>query len=321
MSLKVQQGNFRTKRPVVSPPIFLKASDLPREIRNVEILKQAEVIAGTGRARIAQRIGGIWRLHMADQSSRLKVLEVGMTVKGRAIPTYDQNPNQYRDKDGNVIETTKLTIENLPVSISDEDLLSHLKDKGVEPTSELDWANCRSIDHTLIRNWYNGDRFIFIKKPVKPLPEFSFIGKFKIFLSHQEQLTEVPCSNCLQLGHRSRRCRNAVVCLDCKAKGHRKGHPACSLKNKKDENEKPANSQIITIDKDKEEGELSDDDLYQNIDSDSESEKGFTSSNEKVLDSSKVQAQSYAKVVTNLVPEFMLGGNNEENIEKKYKAT
>ena len=203
---------------------------------------------------------------MADNDSRLRVLGVGLTVRGKAISTYDQNPHQFRDKEGNIIETTKLTIENLPVSISDNDLISHLKSKGVEPTSELDWVNCRDFDHSLKRNWFNGDRFLYIRKPTYPLPEYTFIGKFKAFLSHQEQLTQIPCSNCLEFGHRARRCRNQVVCLDCKEKGHRKGHHSCSktLIKKMPESKKS----------EKEEGELSENEetLSQDLDSDSEAE-------------------------------------------------
>ena len=232
MAARAADHVTKSKRPVVSTPLFIKVYDLPRETRNTDILKQAEVVAGFGRARVAQRIGGYWRLHMADQQARSKVLAVGLTIRGRSIHIYDQSPNYYRDEDGTLVETTKLTIENLPVSVSDDDLLSHLREKGVKPTSQLDWANCRDTDHTLKHNWYNGDRFIYIIKPSKPLPEFTFIGKFKAFLSHYEQITELPCSNCLQFGHRSRRCKNPVVCLDCNEKGHRKGHPDCPSKKK-----------------------------------------------------------------------------------------
>ena len=225
--IPASSSTTKSNRPVVSPPLFIKVTDLPRNIRNIELLKQAEIIAGPGKARIAQRIGGVWRLHMADKVSRDKVYGVQLTIRGRAIPTLDQNPNYYRDENGSLIETTKLTIENLPVSISDEDLINHLKEKGVEPISQLDWANCRDVDHTLKKNWFSGDRFIYIKKPTIPLPEFTFIGKFKAFLSHQEQLTDIPCSKCLEYGHRARRCRNEIVCHDCNEKGHRRGHPTC----------------------------------------------------------------------------------------------
>ena len=225
------RGEVRDKPLIVAPPLFLKVSDLPFDIRDIELLKQAEIIAGKGRAKVAQRLGGIWRIHMIDAEARNKVFGVGMTVRGKAIPTYDINPNFFRDKEGNVVETTKLTIENIPISIGHEDVLDHLKRLNVEPTTGFFWINCREADNSLKRDWFNGNRFIHIKKPSTPLPEFMFIGKFKAYLNHQEQVTERACTNCLEMGHRTRKCKNPTVCRDCGEKGHRSGDLRCKNPN------------------------------------------------------------------------------------------
>ena len=230
--LSAPPDKFKSKRPVVAPPVFIKASDLPRDIRNIDLLKQLEVIAGKGRAKVAQKISGLWRLHMADQEARLGVLRVGMTIRGKAIPTYDQNPNMYRDQAGNIIETTKLSIDGLPISISDEDLISQLQSMGVEFISNLEWANCRDADHSLRRGWYSGARYIYIKKPLHPLPGSIKIGHFKAFLHHQEQMAEIICSKCLEKGHKASNCKNQVVCLECKEKGHKKGDYMCPIMTK-----------------------------------------------------------------------------------------
>ena len=113
------QDRFKSKRPVTAPPLFIKASDLPRDIRNIELLKQSEIVAGIGKAKVAQKINGTWRLHMTDNIARNKVLGVGLTIRGKDIPVADQSPNTYRDEAGNLIETTKLTIDGLPISVSD----------------------------------------------------------------------------------------------------------------------------------------------------------------------------------------------------------
>ena len=168
------------------------------------------------------------------------------------------------------------------------------------------------------KNWFNGDRFIFIKKPSIPLPEYTFIGKFKAFLSHHEQLTDIPCANCLEFGHRTRRCRNQVVCLECKNKGHRKGHQSCPSKNHKI-------LEVITVNSvsksDREEGELSENEsLYQDIDSDSDSEPWtkVVTKGKKLRPETKMNPDSApnksqeSKVVSN-PPNSSVGPSNIEN--------
>ena len=75
---------------------------------------------------------------MTDNIARNKVLGVGLTIRGKDIPVADQSPNTYRDEAGNLIETTKLTIDGLPISVSDQDLIIHLQGMGVELISNLD---------------------------------------------------------------------------------------------------------------------------------------------------------------------------------------
>jgi len=68
---------------------------------------------------------------------------------GKAIPTFEINPNFFRDRKGNIIETTKLTVKNIPTSIGHDDEIYHLKIFNVEPTSGFDWVNCRDADNSL----------------------------------------------------------------------------------------------------------------------------------------------------------------------------
>ena len=96
-----------SKRPIVAPPLFIKSKDLPKDVRNIEILKQAELIAGSGKARVAQKINGLWRLHMVDTAARNKVYGHGMKIRGSAIEIFNENPHQFTDSEGRIVEGKK----------------------------------------------------------------------------------------------------------------------------------------------------------------------------------------------------------------------
>ena len=315
------QFDLKSKTLMVAPPLFLKISDLPFNVRDIEILKQAEIIAGKGKAKVAQRMAGMWRLHMVDRHARDKVLGVGMTIRGKAIPTFDINPNFFRDSEGNLIETTKLTVENIPISIGHDDVIDHLKRFGVEPTSGFDWVNCRDADNSLKSDWFNGNRFIYIKKPSIPLPEIIFIGKFRAFLNHPEQVSERACTNCQEKGHRTRKCKNPALCIDCNEKGHKKGDPKCKfVPNDSEENQHEhqsddqGKSSSHTRQENKEDGELSDDNLS-NISSDEDAEEITTQIKTKQV---VLNLDELNKVITTSVP-FQVQFNSEtQSYENKH---
>ena len=168
--------------------------------------------------------------------ARLKIIAVGLTIRGKAIPTYDQHPNIVRDAEGNIIHTTKLSVSNIPWSVSVDDVIHALKELNVEFTSGLNCENLRSPeDNSLITRCYNGTLYFFIKKPDQVLPSSVKIGTFKAFLRHKEQIEEAICNNCLQKGHFAKKCKNQTVCLDCRKPGHKRGDKACTKGQKEDD--------------------------------------------------------------------------------------
>ena len=153
-------------KPVVVHPFFLKASSLPKDISDYELLIQAEKIAGYGRAKVAQKIDGLWRIHMSDKEARYKVITMQMTVRGKEVETYDRNPHIFVDEKGETINTTKLSLLNLPVSVNDDELLHELKEMGLELLSDLQYERIRSpVDKTIIDRFWNANRFVIIGVP------------------------------------------------------------------------------------------------------------------------------------------------------------
>ena len=88
-------------------PLFVKAQDIPKDISDYEILVQAEKVVGHGRAKVAQKIDGVWRVHMSDSDARNKLLSVGLTIRGKRIDLCNEHPHTLRDEEGNLIENTK----------------------------------------------------------------------------------------------------------------------------------------------------------------------------------------------------------------------
>jgi len=138
-------------KPVVTHPLFIKAISLPKDISDYEILIQAEKVAGYGRAKVAQKIDGMWRLHMSDKEARYKLYTTGLMIRGIKIITYDRNPHTFVDDNGDILVTTKLSLTNLPVPVNDEELLHALKETGINILSDLNYEHVRSpVDHSLI---------------------------------------------------------------------------------------------------------------------------------------------------------------------------
>ena len=217
-------------KPVVVHPLFIKANSISKEVSDYELLIQAEKVAGYGRAKIAQKIDGLWRIHMSDLEARQKVLTVGMTVRGKAVETLGRNPHIFMDEKGDLINTTKLSLTNLPISVNDEELLHELKQIGIEILSDLKYEHIRSpVDKTLIDRFFNANRFVIIKVPEKELPSFLKVGIFKVYLKYRERFQQMKCHNCQQLGHKAADCRNLSLCSVCNKFGHQKGDPACDF--------------------------------------------------------------------------------------------
>ena len=218
----------KIRKPTVAIPLFIKAADIQKDVTDYEILVQAEKAVGYGRAKVAQKIDGMWRVHMSDNEARNKLLGSSLYIRGKVIRTYNEHPHILRDEEGNIVETTKLTISNIPWSLNERDIFDALDKLEVELMSDINPANCRSPnDQSLTKRFYNAKLYAYIKKPKKVLPQFIQIGNFRAYLNYKEQLAETECLNCLKKGHLAKDCPNPTVCLDCHEEGHKKGSLRC----------------------------------------------------------------------------------------------
>ena len=233
-------------------PVFIVNNELPafdkKPFTTAELCAAAEIVCGFNSIDGAQRIGSLWRIYPHKKESRAKLLVQGLTLRGIQVRTKGQNPflvkqslNGQHNEHSQEIPATKLTIGNVPLSFSDEELLQAVKQLDVNVQSKLIHERDRNADGKLT-HWKTGRRFLFITVPKEPLQKSVQIGPFKASLYHKEQKSalqqkEAECKKCLLKGHGAWECKNPIKCNQCFSDGHRSGDPNCSLVPQQPEND------------------------------------------------------------------------------------
>ena len=140
--------NQASNRPI-SPevlgvlPVYVRNNSLPafeqKEFSTSEICLAAEKISGFGSVIGAQRIYGLWRIYPNTTEARQKILVQGLVLRG--VRVRDKNPFIISSSltEGRMeIPTTKLIINNVPISFSDQELLKVIENlPGCEVRSKL----------------------------------------------------------------------------------------------------------------------------------------------------------------------------------------
>ena len=217
------------------PPVFLRQRDIPNSETEfptvLEVCLSSERSSGQGSVVGAQAIRGLWRIYPATQQARMDLLTKGLKIRNVSVHPSDTNPYILKDDTGEEKPSTKLWINDLPISVADSEIKHSLAKLGCELRSAIISERARDVDRKLTR-FLTGRRYIFISTPPKPLPTTTKISVFTVKLFHKEQQTDkrTPfCSKCLQPGHHHSTCTSAVVCKTCKQPGHKRGDPACTM--------------------------------------------------------------------------------------------
>ena len=66
----------------------------------------------------AQRIGGLWRVYLKDETARVKLLCQGITLRGQQVELKREKPLPYWYVILRTYETTRLFIINVPSVLS-----------------------------------------------------------------------------------------------------------------------------------------------------------------------------------------------------------
>ena len=215
-------------------PVFIKNIDIPsEEIGTVELCELCEKITGHDTMEAAQPWfnGLLWRLYPKNEDARATLLVSGLNIQGVSVPLYNRNPFLMHDSDGQEVPSTRITISHVPLSASNDDMISAIEAQGVTFLSKMRYELARDKNNRLTR-FKNGRRYAFIAVPTDPLPRRMKVGAFQLEIYHKEQRLAIvqksrECFNCLNFGHHAANCENPVKCKDCRKDGHKAGDPSC----------------------------------------------------------------------------------------------
>lgn len=217
-------------------PVFLKERDIPpgdedRYRLTVEISTSAEAVSGKGTIVGAQLMrGGLWRIYPKTKDARNSLLIRGFNLRGVSIKVSEMNPYSMFDDDGNDQPTTKVWIDNVPISVDDAEIEHSLSAVGCELRGSIRKEMARNKDGKMTR-FMTGRRFVLITVPHAPLEKTLKVSIFTASIYHREQKfarKQIVCSRCLESGHHVSVCENDIVCRICRKPGHKRGDPECT---------------------------------------------------------------------------------------------
>ena len=218
-------------------PVFIKTFEVPDGRENppsvYDMCCAAEATSGDGSILGAQIHRGLWRIYPKNNDARQILLVRGIQIRDVLIQPKNTNPYQlYQDRPfGLEKPTTKLWIDNIPLSCANEEIENTLKQIGCELRSKIVEERARNHERKLT-HFLTGRRYVIITTPDEPLGQHVEVaGLFTATLYHKEmkeKTKKIPiCSKCLQEGHHQSVCQNDIVCKACKNPGHKRGDPQC----------------------------------------------------------------------------------------------
>ena len=169
------------------PVCFFFSKHIPQNISGYEVCREIEKVVGIGNVVGAQFLHGLCRIYLHTMTARNTLLMKGVTIGGIYVAIIDNNPNIVK---GAVEKpAVKIIIGNLPISISNELILSSLSQvKGVSIRTRIFEEKYRDESGGL-STFKTGRRFVYADPPEKPLPREFPVGEWRASLYHFGQKT------------------------------------------------------------------------------------------------------------------------------------
>ena len=154
-------------------------------VSGVQVCESCERVAGDGSMIGAQRLGGLWRLYPRTDQARRLLLINGIEIEGVSSAVMDKNP--FLALNDSEKPTVKITIGNVPFSVSNVDIEKALKNvEGVKLCNNL-FDECYRREGGELTTWKTGRKYGYIETPNHSLPSFFQVGKWKASLYHYGQ--------------------------------------------------------------------------------------------------------------------------------------
>ena len=134
-------------------PVFIKDKDIGDSSTTPLFMCNAITrVINSSKLDGVQRINNLWRIYLKDNATRLELtVKQEIRVNGKSVPLYDQNP--YVTYPGLPVQkkmnSDKLTIRNLPLSVSNDEIEKMLVEKSVVLRSPIRYGFIRNEDGEL----------------------------------------------------------------------------------------------------------------------------------------------------------------------------
>ena len=161
--------------------------------------KDIEAVVGIGNVIGAQYLHGLYRVYLKTSDARKTLLLRGVTINGVYVSCIDKNPNIVKGEQQ--IPAMKLIVGQLPLSISNDEILTSLKGvSGVSLRTGIFEEKYRD-DTGRLTSFKTGRRFAYADPPENPLPREFKVGDWRASLWHygqkQNQNNNVNTQTCL----------------------------------------------------------------------------------------------------------------------------
>ena len=184
-------------------PVFILDRDIPGQsqlkLRPYDICMEASKVIGKESVLGAQNVRGTWRLFCKSREKRLELLVKGISLRGKSVSLFEKNPRSTQDDPSQMVE--KITIKDLAITVSNDEVKEYLSAKGVSLTTDVRYGKERDPEGD-ITPFLNGDRFAYAKAPIQPvLDRFGSIAGTPCRIFHASQ--QNTCKICNTVGHKA----------------------------------------------------------------------------------------------------------------------
>ena len=194
-------------------PLFVKDNDIGENVTPIQVCDAIVNVISDTKLEGVQKVNNLWRIYLKDKKTRLKLSETEkIVINGQQVKLYDRNPfltfNGMRHLQQ--INSDKLTIKYLPLSVSNMEIQKLLKNNNIKPLSSIKYGLIRDANGQLT-SYKSGDRYLYVEPFSPTLPRQQKIGTFKCLLIHHGK---------------------DVICKACNLPGHKIGSDSCIAKPK-----------------------------------------------------------------------------------------
>ena len=212
-------------------PVFMRASDIRSgRVTNYEVCECIVDVVGFDGLEGRQQIGNLWRIYLANSDAKATIITGGINIQGQHMELFSDNPYVTGANSPNQ-KTTKVTIKDIPLSYSNNEIKETLIKLEVNIIGEIKYSYIRNGEGKLT-SYKNGDRFVYVESKClekKPLPRYALCGIYRCRLSHYGQFAneKVKCNNCMGDDHPTWKCTSSRVCKACNKPDHQEGNEHC----------------------------------------------------------------------------------------------